>query len=373
MNRAASRDAGSLDSDAGSIAGSIDSIDDFFLPDLCRVQAIFFLVLVGELLAIVLTVARQELWPFDWNGFALTSLYIQWVVLLSAALLCQSRPRLQQLSLPLAAACSYVLILLVAALAASISQYLLQGRLALDQWQLDWNRFGRDMLICALLAGIILRYFYLMQQLQRKQQAELQSRIEALQSRIRPHFLFNSMNSIASLIAIDPEAAETAVEDLASLFRASLAESRTEFTLAEELALCHCYARIEQLRLGSRLQLRWDLAALDQQLPIPPLSLQPLLENAIYHGIQLRPEGGEVSLQGWMEQRQGSNWVVIEVRNPLPAEAAVDKPGNRMASSNIQHRLQALYGAAAGLSLQQQGQQFVATLQYPLAAGDQGG
>src|SRR5690606_15741716 len=127
---------------------------------------------------------------------------------------------------------------------------------------------------------------YLTQQLRLRQKAELEARIQALQSRIRPHFLFNSMNSIASLIGIDPQAAEAAVEDLSGLFRASLGQSSAEVSLDDEFELCRRYLRMEQLRLGERLRVRWDVDAVPTTLPIPALSLQPLLENAIYHGIQ---------------------------------------------------------------------------------------
>ncbi|WP_197468509.1 sensor histidine kinase, partial [Alcanivorax sp. HI0083] len=109
-------------------------------------------------------------------------------------------------------------------------------------------------LIAAIIAGLVMRYFYVQEQLRQKDQAELQARIQALQSRIRPHFLFNSMNIIASLIAVDPDGAEQVVEDLSVLFRASLKNSGNEASLEEELELCRRYIHIEQLRMGERLQ-----------------------------------------------------------------------------------------------------------------------
>ncbi|WP_235015357.1 sensor histidine kinase [Oceanicoccus sp. KOV_DT_Chl] len=181
-------------------------------------------------------------------------------------------------------------------------------------WPVDGGRLLTHILICAVLAGIALRYFYLTQQLRLNQRAELQARIQALQSRIRPHFLFNSMNIIASLIAVDQEAAETAVEDLAGLFRASLAEAETQVTLAEELELCRRYTRIEQLRLGQRLQLDWQVDQVPQQLKIPSLSVQPLLENAIYHGIQQLPAGGTVAIAA----RYAQGVFTLSITNPSP-------------------------------------------------------
>jgi two-component system sensor histidine kinase AlgZ len=191
--------------------------------------------------------------------------------------------------------------------------------------------------------------------------------VQALQSRIRPHFLFNSMNSIASLIAIDPVAAETAVEDLAGLFRASLAQTSTEVSLADELDLCRRYLRIEQLRLGERLRVHWDVTALPADLPIPALSLQPLLENAIYHGIQMRADGGELSISG----RYQAGEVRLRVCNPLADATAPVRAGNRMALDNIGHRLRGLYGDGAGVEMQRRDREFCAELFYRPALAEQ--
>jgi two-component system sensor histidine kinase AlgZ len=335
---------------------------DFFIPDLCNVQAVLFIVLVAELLAFVLVLAAGGLQNFDWQSLSLTSLFVQWCFLLSAALLCLLRPRLSHWPLAPAAALCYLLILLVVALASAAGQWLMAGvggEGLVDGWKL-----ATHVLICAVLAGIALRYFYLTQQLRLRQRAELQARIQALQSRIRPHFLFNSMNIIASLIAVDQHAAETAVEDLAGLFRASLAEVETQVSVAEELELCRRYVRIEQLRLGQRLQMDWQVDAVPQQLKIPSLSLQPLLENAIYHGIQRLPNGGTVTIRA--DYKEGE--MRVEVINPVLDQDSLDSRGNRLANDNIHHRLQALYGPAASLSTERIDGKFYARLRYPVTA-----
>ena len=336
---------------------------EFFIPDLCNVQAVLFLVLVAELLAIVLELAAAGLQGFSWQSLSIISLFVQWSFLLSAALLCQLRSRLTDWPLPRAAAVCYLLIVLVVALTSITGQWLLGGlgdggKPVVDMWML-----ATHVLICAVLAGIALRYFYLTQQLRLNQRAELQARIQALQSRIRPHFLFNSMNIIASLIAVDQEAAETAVEDLAGLFRASLAEVETEVSLAEELELCRRYARIEQLRLGARLQMDWQLGSVPQSLRIPGLSLQPLLENAIYHGIQQLPDGGTVTIRAAYQQ----GVVSLEVINPVVTDNGSAVSGNRLAHNNIHHRLQALYGPKAELTTQVADGQFHAVIRYPMS------
>jgi two-component system sensor histidine kinase AlgZ len=335
----------------------------FFIPDLCNVQAVFLLVLVAELLAMVLGVNRMGLREFSWQGFALLSLGVQWTVLLSAAGLCQLRPRLAHWPRERAAALSYALVLAMTALVSLSGQWLLGGLLA-ERWQIDRWALLDHLLIAAVLAGIALRYFYLTQELRLRQKAELEARIQALQSRIRPHFLFNSMNSIASLIGSDPVAAETAVEDLAGLFRASLAQTSTEVSVEEELDLCRRYLRIEQLRLGDRLRVLWDVETVPTDLPIPALSLQPLLENAIYHGIQVRPDGGEVTISGRYRDGEVRLTVSNPLADPLANAATPRRSGNHMALDNIGHRLRALYGETAGVNANPLHDKFYAELFY---------
>lgn len=329
------------------------------LPNLCTVQAVFMLILAAELLVLVFELVQSSLPLFDWTQFANRSLLVLWQVLVSAALLCLARRHVARLPLWLGSALSLSLLLLVSAGFSIATPTLLTGRLYIEPWAV-----ARNLLVTAVLAGIALRYFYLQQQLRVREQAALQAQIDALQARIRPHFLFNSMNSIASLIAIDPDRAEQAVVDLCDLFRASLAPSDETVPLSDELALCRKYAAIEQLRLGSRLQVQWHTDTLPPALAIPLLTLQPLLENAIYHGIQPRPEGGCVRVEAAVVNGQCR----ISVCNPLPAGVPARTEGNRMAINNIRARLHAIYGAGAGLQLSTDNGEFVATLHYPVEA-----
>ncbi len=333
--------------------------DDFFLPDLCRVQPLLLLVLFGELLALLLTLAATGLRGFDWQHFAMASLFVQWAALLAAAGLCLLRRRLLHWHPAPAAALCFGWLLLATALVGLAAQWLLGGGLQ-GRWRPNGWLLAEQLLIAAVVGGIALRHFYLAQALQRRQRAELEARIGALQARIRPHFLFNTMNSIASLIAIDARAAEAAVEDLAALFRASLAQGGAEVTLAEELELCRRYLQIEQLRLGSRLQVQWRLDQLPQDLPIPALSLQPLIENAVYHGIQARPDGGLIAIGGALVGGE----VRLTVCNPLAEGPRENHRGNRMALENIGDRLRALYGDDAALVAREEGGEFCAELRY---------
>jgi two-component system sensor histidine kinase AlgZ len=168
------------------------------------------------------------------------------------------------------------------------------------------------------------------------------------------------MNIIASLISIDPDAAEQVVDDLSQLFRASLRESSEQVTLAQELALCRHYVHIEQLRLGERLAVDWQVDETLLEQPLPLLTLQPLLENAIYHGIQPRPEGGRVEVS---VRREGAR-VLLAIRNPA-ANAQSRHQGNRMAQENVRHRFEALYGKAATLEVLHTPEQYQVVIGYP--------
>ncbi len=326
-----------------------------FLPNLCGVQGVFALVLVGELLSLALVLASGGLREFQWYTLGVTSLLVEWIILFSAACLCPLRPWFKCQSSVLAGCISYGVVLLVTLVFSALGQ-LAQFAGGLDGWQLLTN-----LLIAAVFAGVVLRYFYLQQQLQNQQQAELHARVQALQSRIHPHFLFNSMNSIASLIGSQPALAERMVEDLAGLFRASLSEPGL-IPLERELELCHRFLRIEQLRLGERLRVDWQLP---EQLPesatIPSLLLQPLIENAVYHGIQPLPNGGEVRVALALE----GDYCTINVTNPVPAHAA--SAGNGLALDNIRHRLVAHYGTRGALEVAAEDRLFMVQVRFPVA------
>jgi two-component system sensor histidine kinase AlgZ len=336
--------------------------EDFFLPDICQAQSILFLVLVTELLVFVLVLANSRLIDFSWAELGLTSIFVQWIVLVSSAVLCNVRPVLRNMSVAAATAAAYGLILSLTLIFSIAAEWWLnQGQ---SPWTLEaLGGVGRNMIIAAVMAGIAFRYFFLQHQLRRQEQAELNSRIQALQSRIRPHFLFNSMNIIASLISVDPDTAEEVVEDLSVLFRASLNDSSDKpVPLSEELSLCRKYVHIESLRLDERLKVDWQIEVNEADVKIPMLTLQPLLENAIYHGIQPIPEGGTVVVRIVAE----NDLLVIHISNPLPQTPSSHEQGNRMAIDNIRHRLQAIYGDQATLVAASNETSFHTTVSYPI-------
>ncbi len=320
--------------------------------------AISLLVLFGELLVLVLLFAGGEI---SWVRLALMSLFVQWVALTSAGLLCATRRWLSQLGLATGALAAFALVIIVTLSVGIASTWLLTG--AASAASIDWQTMAGQLVIAGIITALTLRYFYVQQQLRAQEQSELESRIQALQSRIRPHFLFNSMNIIASLIATDPDTAESVVEDLSELFRASLNDAGNQVPLADELDLCERYVRIEALRLGDRLKLDWQVDSPASSVKIPLLTLQPLLENAIYHGIQPLPEGGTIRIRLWFDEER----VNVEIDNPVPPETSRSQSqGNQMALNNIRSRLNVLYGPRAELTTAQSEGRYITTLSYPI-------
>jgi two-component system, LytTR family, sensor histidine kinase AlgZ len=336
--------------------------DDFFIPELCQPEALLSMVLLAELLVLVLVLAEPMLPGFNWVRLALTSLFVQWIVLLSAALLCRLRPLLARLRAALAGGLSCAIVVALTLACTAVADYYQLGGPLPHAGEV--NLYLRHALISMIMSALLLRYFYLQSQWRRQEQAELRARIESLQARIRPHFLFNSLNSIASLVAVDPYKAEQAVLDLSDLFRASLAKPGSLVPWIEELELAKRYLSIEHYRLGERLQLQWEVADVPNDLPIPQLTLQPLLENALVYGIQPRIEGGLVQV----EASYTDGIFRLCVSNPYEQQGEQQPSrGTHQALNNIDARLAALFGSRASLSVERRDGRHYTCLRYPCA------
>ena len=340
----------------GTAQGEVGERGDFYIPDLCAAGPVFVMILVAELAVIVYVLTASALPQFDWQLLASASLFVQWVVLVSAALVCQLRGLFGRIDPRAVALICLGLVMVVTALSSYLSMLYLPHQFNAGEggwWIL------RNMVIALVLTGLVLRYLSFQHELQQREQIEMRSQLEALRARIRPHFLFNTLNSIASLIMSRPEAAEKAVEDLAELFRASLEEKHRDTTVADELRVCELYLGIEKLRLGERLQLVWEVDPAVRELPMPMLVMQPLVENAVYHGIARLPAGGRIRVS---VDIQGDE-VCVAVANPLPAEEAVHV-GQRMALDNIRRRLAAQYGDSASLEASPVGDDYRVQMRY---------
>ncbi len=336
--------------------------NDFFLPDFCGLHSVFAVIVLSELFAFILTLTGYPFSPDPWSDLALTSLFMQWAGLTSAAMLCLSRQYLTRLPVHYAATLIYTSLLVMIAL-LSEATFALIPQMDTPLFTTDRTEFLlRNLAISAIVLALALRYFYVQHQWKQRTRAEAEARLQALQARIRPHFLFNSINTVSSLIHSNPDVAEEALLDLSDLFRASLGDEKARIPFSDEVALTRRYLHMESLRLGERLKLDWDTQGIPDNALFPPLILQPLIENAVYHGIEPRTDGGTIRLVGTQREKL----LHLSLSNPLPSANYPRKQGNRMALENIRERLDAHYGKAAMLSLEEEDELFTVNLTLPL-------
>jgi len=331
------------------------------LDALWQPTAIVWTMLSGEALALLLALApgldEQRL-----RYFGLMSVAIQWVLLWSIASLYLVRRPLRSLP-PHRIAYVVLAMLLVSTwvITAAIGFFFREGwGMDLGDWHwTQWRLIGMVMTIGALGIAVFQSQWRARQLVLRAKQLEL----EALQARIRPHFLFNTLNTGAALVHRKPEEVERLLLDLADLFRAALAGPR-DITLEDELALARRYLEIESLRFGERLRIEWKLPREIPRVMVPSLSIQPLVENAIRHGIERRPEGGEIEIAvSTMPET-----VVVRIINPL-ASGGENRPGHQVGLNASQVRIEALTGGRGSVLTQQEGRRFIATVRLP-ADGD---
>ncbi len=360
--------------------------DTLFLPDFCAFRMVLAVVLVDQLLAFVVVLAPTRLSADSWRDMAYSSLFIQWVGLSSAAVLCFSRRWLKRVNNAQAGFFSYAIILLVTVVLSEFGFWLvINGIVPVEASSFSSPSYGhgqspamvtfvktpqhfelllRNLGISAIVGAVALRYFYVQHQWKTNLESETRARIQALQSRIRPHFLFNSMNTIAALTRSDPELAEEVTEDLAELFRVSLGDASVPVALVSELNVCRQYLHIEKQRLGDRIADRWDIDGLPEAALIPGLSLQPLVENAVYHGIEPATDGGVIEISGGAKDA----CVWIRIANSIPERVRVDsRPGgNRMAQENVGQRLRAFFGDGAQVRVEAGDSEYAVELHFPL-------
>jgi two-component system sensor histidine kinase AlgZ len=332
-----------------------------YLPDFCAAGTVLVILLVAELVAIVLTIAAYVPGTFL-TELSKMSMYVLWLALLGDATLCLIRPWAEKQGHTQAFVICFVVLLALCLLLAEVS-YQLTGIFA-EAVIIDGTHGGfllRTFAISSIVTALAMRYLYISSEWRRSIVLEAQARISALQAMIRPHFLFNTMNTIASLTRSDPRQAEEAIEDLADLMRVNLGAQKERTTLKEELEVAAIYQRIEKLRLGDRLKVRWDVSELPMRALIPSLTIQPLLENAIYHGIELLPDGGEVRVSG----KRVNDDLEISMTNPVSSDQRRKKSGNKMAVSNILQRFELAYGHRAKVSVQETDIEYSVLLIFP--------
>lgn len=336
-----------------------------YLPNLCGAKTLLRVILIAELIAIILALAAtKELSSFP-TALGLHSLFVQWVALASTLSICFISKLMHTPSVTK----TTVIVLVVVASFILMASFL--GINILKPAVETESKFYQDMLFVLknLIIGlgislVALRYFYIQHQWEATVEADSEAKYSALQSRMRPHFLFNSLNTIAHLVHKEPQRAEDAILDLADIMRTTL-DRRSRISLQEELDLTIRYLRMEGLRLGPRrLTIAWDMDrnSLPMDMPIPPLLLQPLVENAIYHGIQPRKDGGLLGISLY----DAGDHLDVSITNPLPPEGvSTHQKGNHIAQENMVDRLKLAYGDRANLRIQKSAQQYRVSFSIP--------
>ena len=318
---------------------SIPRLHQATLPDFCNLGVTLrILLLVNGLLAALAMAQSRPFTLAAWmSNFLAGAALTEPVLISSLAALCPLRVVLRTRPYAL----SVGAILATEFLITLAFQFLMRG---------DGLTFGLDLVIhdwvvVTIVTGIVLYYFYLRERAFSPALSE--ARLQALQARIRPHFLFNSLTAVLSLIRSEPRQAERTLEDLADLFRVLLREERRVVLLSEEIDLCKRYLAIESLRLGDRLRVEWRVDPEALRTAIPPLILQPLAENAVHHGIEPTVESGLILITVVRKGRM----VEIEIVNPRidGNTQPVGRSGNHMALDNVRERLQLHYDVEARL------------------------
>ena len=327
-------------------------------PSFCRWRLLLAVMAVTQISVMLMGVATLGEFSLVWLGIA--SLYAQALALVSALGVCIARAWLGRLSARGAWLGSWLMAMVVA-LAFSYTAGIIGTVLGTGPGRQGFAVFVWQSVLAVALVGVaLLRYLFIRAQWRAQVLAQSEARVQALQARIRPHFLFNSLNTIASLIPEEPVAAERAIEDLADLFRGSMRRADSLISLTEELDLARRYLQMEQRRLGDRLCVDWQVSELPQDASVLPLTLQPLLENAVAHGIQSRADGGEIKVYGRAEKDN----IVITISNPLGLDE-YDNRGHGMALVNIRERLELAFGPNASLITHKNDEQFFAVLSLP--------
>ncbi|MFM6904470.1 MAG: sensor histidine kinase [Acinetobacter sp.] len=323
----------------------MNSSGTYFFTKIGQWQHLLELIVASNVLAMVLALAEAHSWQaLDSVRVLQYMFFINWVILSFSAFVDYFQEFFAKFSQKMALILGFILLQLIVLLTTCIVNII-------QYWATRSNDFSHDTLFQGvslhlsygiLLGAFCLRYLYMREQWMNQQYSELNARIQAMQARIHPHFLFNSLNSVVSLIAIDPDKAENMLISLSRLFRASFQELKL-VNLAEEIDLCQQYLSIEKMRLGERLQVEWNIQATPIELKrvtIPLLTLQPLLENSIFHGVEKVLQPSTISVLVEILQNQ----VSIVITNPYSHDTIKSAQGNGIAIENVKQRLKAHYG-----------------------------
>lgn len=340
-----------------------------YLPEFGSFSMLLQFVVLAELIAIIITIGRHtNINEQAWQDFSLLSLFAVSIALCSIVILKIISPLLRRASTAMGSILVIVMLLLVTSLGIDGIISLLYHLAVIDERWPPWREtlLIRSLMITGIIGTLGVHYLIMRERSDKHSKLQQESKLQALQSRIRPHFLFNSLNSVASLTRSDPSKAEAVLHDLADLFRVLLADARKLVPVSAEREISRQYLEIEKIRLGDRLQVKWNISNIPRAALIPALTLQPLLENAIYHGIEPRFAGGTIKIEMWAE----GEMLNIMISNPLPdVRKENHNKGNKLAQDNIRQRLMTQFGGAASMQVIQEGGQYHVKVKIPIVRG----
>jgi two-component system sensor histidine kinase AlgZ len=343
-----------MESAAMAQLGTVASINQtgvgIRLPNFCNLGVMLRSLVLVNLLLFAAAVIRSPGVEGVWFEFLVFAAFGEPILILSLVALCAARRWLHAMGYVGALAALATFELAVAWLFYEAS-----GMMLLDRRPMT---FGQVMFLVFFVTAFTIAYFDL--RARALSPAIAEARIQALQARIRPHFLYNSINAVLSLIRSEPRRAERALEDLADLFRVLMQDNRTLAPIANEVELARQYLALESLRLGERLKITWRTDSMPGDALVPPLVLQPLVENAVYHGIEPSEAGGEIEIDVGLVGGQ----LVMELKNPFPGGGR-HSAGNRMAIVNIRERLQLHFDAEASMRSEVKDGTYKVTIRIP--------
>lgn len=341
----------------------MDHKKNHYLPDFCTADVVLKLVLMVEFAAIVFAILTISDFRDIYSRTGLISLFMLLIVIASTATLCLLN-KTQILS-------NHSMTTAITLAVFSFYTIAFTAWITLQDWfvvffevPVDdvWFVVVKFEIIALICISIGLRYLFVSYESERQLIIQNKARLQALQARIRPHFLFNSMNTIASLVHDSPDQAEQATINLSHLFRASLSDVSL-IPLQQEISLTKDYIDLEFLRLEERLTVEWQCLETELDVLIPPLTLQPLVENAIYHGIEPMVDGGTITIKSWLKGKR----IMIRISNPL--QINVDKrTGNEMALNNIKERLEIAFKGKSSFKTKQTDVLFEVEISLPVRA-----
>ncbi len=340
--------------------------DQPFLPNFGSLGVAVRIILLAELMAVILTVSRTSVFNEQaWADFNLISAFALTISFCSIVALKLASPLLRRMSVVGGSLVVFLILLTVAMVGTEFIIFALFDIGLIEERWPEWRNslVVRSLIIVGLISIPAMRYLFLAFRIQADEKTQQEAKMQALQSRIRPHFLFNSLNSVASLTRRDPEKAEAIWHDIADLFRVLLADARKLVPISAEREISRQYLEVEKIRLGDRLKVKWNVSNVPRSALIPALILQPLLENAIYHGIEPRFAGGKITIDMWSE----GNVLNFMISNPLPENPGKShSKGNKIALDNIKQRLETQFGSAASLQSFQEGGNYHVKLRMPI-------